>query len=118
MKKTLLILAASLIAMTLAGFVLAADAPAKAIKVTNYGAKDAVTFDHAKHAAQKVECVTCHHNADKGQYKCGDCHKGEATDKTPPIKEAMHSKEKGVCYTCHLKPEAANKKKCADCHAG
>lgn len=116
MKKMILTAMAILIAT--AGLALAAEPPAGPAKVTNYGAKTPVTFDHAKHAKKASDCIACHHNEAKGVYKCGTCHGAEEKDKAPAIKDAMHAKEKGVCYACHLKADAAQKKKCADCHAG
>ena len=97
---------------------IAAEMPKAPFKVTNYGGKDAVTFDHAKHKDNK--CDVCHHNAKEGKYKCGECHKGEAVGKTPAIKDAMHAKETGKCWNCHNKASANLKKelKCADCHKG
>jgi len=96
---------------------LAVDAPKGPIKVTNYGGKDAVTFDHANHKDNK--CVACHHNEKDGKYKCGECHKGEA-GKAPAMKDAAHEKEKGKCWSCHNDKSPAVKKalKCADCHKG
>lgn len=118
MKKLITLVTMQIAAMSITALVLAADMPAKAMKVRNFGTREAVTFDHAKHSAAKIECATCHHNAAKGEFKCGTCHGLDAKDKTPSMKEAMHGKEKGVCYPCHVKPDAAQKKKCADCHAG
>lgn len=116
--KKLIAVAIAVVFMVGAGLsaAVAADAPKGPIKVTNFGGKDAVTFDHAKH---KVDCETCHHNAKEGKFKCGDCHKGEA-GKAPAMKDAAHEKEKGKCWGCHNKASANVKKelKCADCHKG
>lgn len=113
MKRTVAILIA--IAIPVAASI-AADMPAEPTAVTNYGKKAPVVFDHAKHAGGGLECASCHHTADTGQYKCGECHKLETENGAPPIKEAMHGKGTGVCYTCHLQKEAQNKMKCAECH--
>ncbi len=91
-------------------------APAEPVVVTNFGKKPAVTFDHAKHLGQGIECISCHHNAESGQFKCGECHKAEDGD-APALKQAAHGKEVGACYGCHLDKDAAQKKKCNDCHA-
>ena len=98
------------------GQVRAADAPAEPIKVTNYGEKPQVTYDHAKH--KEIACVDCHHNEADGKYKCGECHRAEAEGDVPKIKDAMHKKGAGKCRSCHFGKEATAKKlKCADCHA-
>ena len=93
------------------------DAPA-ALKVTNFGKKDAVTFDHASHA--EAACIACHHEdkiveGDAATYKCGACH----TD-TKAMKAAAHKKEEGKCWTCHNKksPSVVKALKCKDCHKG
>lgn len=116
MKKRAALTLAVLITIATAAW--AAQPPAGPAKVTNFGAKAPVVFDHAKHLEKAPDCAACHHNGDKDAYKCGTCHGAEAKDKAPSIKDAMHGKEKGVCYACHLKTDAPNKKKCADCHAG
>lgn len=120
MKKIIAIIAAYTIAMGILAAAFAADvaAPKNPVLVTNNGAKGVVIFDHGKHAGKGIECAACHHKAAEGQYKCGSCHGADEKGATPSIKDAMHAKEKGVCYACHLKTEAVNKKKCADCHAG
>lgn len=91
------------------------EAPGSPAKVTNYGTKPAVTFDHAKH--QAVECVQCHHAAKEGKFKCGDCHKAAEEGGAPKIKDAFHKKGVGVCYSCHLDKDAQHKLKCSDCHS-
>ncbi|MDF1555521.1 MAG: cytochrome c3 family protein [Deferrisomatales bacterium] len=97
------------------GNALATDPPGEPVRVTNYGEKAPVTFDHAKHG--EVACVQCHHNQDDGQYKCGQCHGEAATEEAPKLKDAMHEKEDGKCYGCHFGPEPQAKKlKCAECH--
>lgn len=126
--KNILILAIAAATLTAGALLALADAasvepPGEAITVTNYGTKDAVTFDHSLHTGEGTECVACHHTAtaeaaDTAQYKCGECHKVEAENDTPKIKDALHGKDKGVCYSCHLEKEAANKLKCASCHKG
>lgn len=118
MKNIIAILAAYALAMGLVAAAFASDAPTAPIKVTNNGMKGAVTFDHAKHAGKALECKTCHHKGDQPAVKCGTCHGAEEKGGAPNLKDAAHGKDKGVCYACHLKPEAVNKKKCADCHAG
>ncbi len=117
MKRTVLFAAATLLALSLSLGARAAQvaAPAKPIQVTNFGGKQAVTFDHAKHA--KVDCTTCHHASAKENHKCGECHLAKE-GKAPAIKDAMHGKDKGVCYGCHFQAEAKHKLKCSDCHKG
>jgi hypothetical protein len=49
-----------------------------------------VFFSHAKHAAANVDCVKCHGNAEKREFKmkwCLDCHK--------------QTKAATTCNTCH-----------------
>lgn len=116
MKRFVIVLAATLVAAVAFAVAPAVTAPAKPIPVSNLKEKGVVTFDHAKHAA--TLCVSCHHKAAEGKYKCGECHGAEEKGATPTLKNAAHGKDKGACYACHLKPEAPNKKKCADCHAG
>lgn len=98
----------------------ALDAPKGAFKVTNFGEKDAVTFDHAT-KGHVGECKTCHHK-EGTDYKCSNCHKAEEAGKTPSIKDAAHNKAAGTgaCYQCHFKDSPKVKKplKCADCHKG
>ncbi len=110
MKKLLAVACALLFLGATAA--LAADAPAGPIKVTNFGKKDVVTFDHAKHAS--ADCATCHHKSDEG-YKCSGCHKD-----SDAMKDAAHAKETGKCWVCHNKSSAKVVKelKCADCHKG
>lgn len=97
------------------GPALAADPPAEPVRVTNYGEKAPVTFDHGRHG--DVTCSACHHNESEGQYKCGECHGLEAQAETPKIKDAMHGKDQGKCYGCHFgKEPQAKKLKCAECH--
>lgn len=115
MKKLIAVAAAVLF---LAVAAIAADAPKGSMKVSNFGGKEAVSIDHAKH--KDAKCESCHHNAKDGKFKCGECHKGDAAGKAPSIKDAMHAKETGVCWKCHFKASPSVKKemKCADCHKG
>jgi hypothetical protein len=115
MKKLVLVAASALFALGLClGSAQAADAPKGPVKVTNYGKKGEVTFDHAKH--KDVKCKDCHHNEADGKYKCGECHKKD-DGKAPKMEAAAHGKDKGVCFSCHKAEGAKNKLKCADCHA-
>lgn len=116
MKKLVLVAAAMVFSVGLALSAAAADAPKGPVKVTNFGKKGAPTFDHSKHA--DVKCEQCHHNAKDGKFKCGECHKLEAEGNTPKIQDAMHGKDKGVCFACHRADDAKKKMKCADCHGG
>ena len=116
MKKLIAIAVASMFLVAV-GFsaAISADAPAAPTKVTNFGKKDAVTFDHAKHG---TDCESCHHNGvEKG--KCGSCHKAEAGEASA-IKDAAHKKEIGKCWGCHNKksPTVVKALKCKDCHKG
>ena len=111
MRKLLVIAVALLFS---AGAAMAAEAPKGPIKVTNFGKKAPVTFDHAKH--KEVKCVSCHHNEKDGKYKCGECHKAEGKDKTLSLADAMHKKDVGKCWSCHRADDAKKKMKCADCH--
>jgi predicted CXXCH cytochrome family protein len=116
MKKLLAIAVASLFIVSVGiTAAISADAPADGLKVTNFGKKDAVTFDHSKHG---TDCASCHHNGvEKG--KCGTCHKAEAGD-APGIKDMAHKKEVGKCWGCHNKksPTVVKALKCKDCHKG
>ena len=114
MKRLTLLVTALTLGLGL-GSALATDPPAEPTRVTNYGTKAPVTFDHATHG--EVECAQCHHNQDSGEYKCGQCHALDANDEAPKIKDAMHKKETGTCYACHFGDEPTAKKlKCAECH--
>ncbi len=114
MKKLLLLVAAVSFSLGLGlQAVQAKDAPADGLKVTNYGKKAPVTFDHSKH--KDLSCETCHHKASEGEYKCGDCHKASAGD-APKFKDAAHKKGMGKCYDCHRAKGAKKKLKCNDCH--
>lgn len=117
MKKLIAVAIAAMFIVGLGMAAIAADAPKGPVKVSNFGGKDVVSFDHAKH---KDACVTCHHNEKDGKYKCGECHKGDAAGKAPSFKDAAHAKETGKCWGCHNKASAKVQKelKCADCHKG
>lgn len=116
MKKLLLLVASAIFTLSF-GLAHAADAPKGPEKVTNFGGKEVVSFDHAKH--KDMKCEQCHHNAKDGKFKCGECHAKEDNAKTKAVKleAAAHGKDKGVCYGCHKAEGAKNKLKCADCHA-
>jgi hypothetical protein len=91
------------------------EVPTEPVRITNFGKKAPVVFDHAMHG--EVACVDCHHNEADGQYKCGECHGLEVQAETPKIKDAMHDKAAGKCYRCHFgKEPEAKKLKCAECH--
>ncbi|RMG97357.1 MAG: class III cytochrome c [Candidatus Dadabacteria bacterium] len=118
MKKLVLFAAAAVFSLGLAlGAAQATDAPADGLKVTNYGKKPAVTFDHSKHTNQ-LKCEECHHKAGEGKYKCGECHKAKAEGDKPKLKDAAHKKEVGKCWGCHRAKNAKKKLKCNDCHKG
>ncbi len=113
MKKLLLLLASTVLAFSI-GLAHAADAPKGPEKVTNFGGKEVVTFDHAKH--KEVKCEACHHNAKDGKFKCGECHGKETKGKAISMKDASHGKDKGVCFKCHYASDAKNKLSCNKCH--
>lgn len=92
------------------------QAPATPVTVTNFNTRGPVSFDHAKHVLPDLTCATCHHGTAGGEARCGTCHLVEATEKTPKIKDAMHGKDGGACFSCHTRKEAPHKLKCADCH--
>lgn len=76
------------------------------------GKKGAVTFDHKKHAKdRKIECATCHHQKDKKDKACRDCHKAKKAGDAVVAKKAFHK----TCKTCHKK-EGKGPTKCKDCH--
>jgi hypothetical protein len=116
MKKLILCIASAVFALSLS-VAHAVDAPKGPEKVTNFGKKDVVSFDHSKHT-KDLKCEKCHHNAKDGKYKCGECHGKEdnAKTKAPKMEAAAHGKDKGVCYGCHKAEDAKHKMKCADCH--
>jgi hypothetical protein len=117
MRKLIVLAVAALFSVSLGlGVALSAEAPKGPIKVTNFGKKAAVTFDHAKH--KDIKCDTCHHMEKEGKYKCGDCHKAEAQGKVIKLMDAAHKKDVGKCWGCHRAADAKNKLKCADCHKG
>jgi len=114
MKKFLVVVVSVFFALGIGlGTALSADAPKGSNKVTNFGGKEAVNFDHAKHSSAK--CADCHHNEKDGKFKCGECHKKEKADKAVSLKDAMHG-EKGVCKSCHFGDKATKALKCNDCH--
>ena len=114
MKKLILVVTAVMFALSLGlGAAVAKDAPGAPVKVSNFGKKKVVEFDHAKH--KDLKCDQCHHKG-MDEPKCGACHKLDDGD-APKIKDAMHGKDKGSCYECHLQKDADKKLKCADCHA-
>ena len=117
MKHRILIVTtfALVLGLMTTGPALAADPPSEPLRVSNFGQKAPVTFDHARHG--EVACAACHHNGDTGPYKCGECHGEEAREAAPKLKDAMHAKATGKCYGCHFGAEAQAKKlKCAECH--
>ncbi len=133
MKKTVYILSAMLLALTLlSGICWAADKGPEEIvlKSTVDPAKKAkpAFFPHALHQ-EKFDCATCHHGKDadgkqvaytEGQKieKCDACHNTKAgmTEKLDTFKEAAHAR----CKVCHkkLKKEGkdAGPTKCNGCH--
>lgn len=115
MKKLVLLVASAVFALSF-GIAHAVDAPKAPEKVTNYGKKDVVTFDHAKH--KDAKCDKCHHNAKEGKFKCGECHGKDdnAKTKAPKLETVAHGKDVGVCYGCHRAEDAKNKFKCNQCH--
>jgi len=117
MKKLVLIVAAVVFSVGLGLYgAQATDVPADGLKVMDFGKKAAVTFDHSKH--KDMDCKDCHHNADDGKYKCGECHKAKAEGKAMSAKDAAHKKNVGKCWSCHRAKGAKNKLKCKDCHKG
>ncbi|MBI5444697.1 MAG: hypothetical protein HY900_26220 [Deltaproteobacteria bacterium] len=115
MKKLALVALSAVFALGLS-LAHAADAPKGPVKIGNFGKKEVVSFDHAKH--KDAKCDTCHHTKanEKGDHKCSNCHKAEAAGKAPKFQDAAHKKDQGVCYGCHLAADAKHKMKCADCH--
>ncbi len=116
MKKLVLFLAAVVFCAGVGLRAAATDAPADGLKVTNFGKKGVVTFDHSKH--KDSGCETCHHNASEGKYKCGECHKAKAQGDAPSFKDAAHKRNMGKCWSCHRAKDAKKKLKCRDCHKG
>lgn len=117
MRKIALVALSAVFALGLSlGTAQAADAPKAPTKVTNFGKKEVVTFDHAKH--KDMKCEDCHHKKgnDKGEHKCGKCHTDKDQGKALNFKDASHKKDLGACYSCHLASDAKHKMKCADCH--
>jgi len=114
MRRLALVCSAAL--LLTAGSAWAVEAPKEPLKVTNYGKKAAVTFDHAKHAGENMTCAQCHHTEAEGKYKCGECHKADAEGGAPNIQDAFHGKDVGKCWSCHRAPDASHKLKCNDCH--
>ena len=115
MKRLVTLVASVVFALSFAA-AQAADAPKGAMKVSNPGGKQGVvSFDHGKH--KDMKCDKCHHNEKEGKFKCGECHGKDANAKTKALsfKDAAHS-DKGVCYSCHKAPDAANKLACNKCH--
>ena len=114
-RLTLLAITLTLALGVGSGRALATDPPEGPVRITNFGKKAPVTFDHAKHG--DAECAQCHHKQDEGEFKCGQCHDLEVQAETPKIKDAMHKKDSGKCYACHFGSEPQAKKlKCAECH--
>ncbi|TAL15695.1 hypothetical protein EPN96_12005 [bacterium] len=113
MKKLVAIATAALFFVGIGLAAVAADAPKAPVKVSNFGEKTPITYDHAKHA--KVKCDVCHHKAESGDFKCGGCHNDSGK-----MKDAAHKKEVGKCYGCHNKNSATVVKEmgCKDCHGG
>ncbi len=79
-----------------------------------------VEFNHKLHAENKLDCIRCHHDFDaylnnrggEGQ-TCDSCHKQEADDGQPSLKDAFHLQCKGcheimktgpvTCGECHVR---------------
>jgi hypothetical protein len=113
--STQLVLSVALVLGVGLGHAAATEPPAEPVRVTNYGKKAPVTFDHALHG--QVDCAQCHHKQGDGEYTCGQCHGETAADDAPKLKDAMHAKVTGKCYACHFGAEPQAKKlKCAECH--
>jgi hypothetical protein len=77
-----------------------------------------VVFNHKLHAENKFDCIRCHHDFDaylnnrggEGQ-TCDSCHKKEADDDQPSLKDALHSQCKG----CHENMKSGPVT-CGECH--
>jgi hypothetical protein len=117
MKKIIMLVASAVFALGLS-LAHAADAPKGPVKVMNFGKKEVVSFDHAKH--KDVKCAECHHGdaGRDGKFKCGECHgeKDDAKTKAPNFKDAAHKKDAGQCYKCHFGDGAKHKLACGGCH--
>ena len=86
-----------------------------------------VTFDHALHATDKIDCITCHHEYDQygnnkgGEDKaqsCANCHSNPANPnkRLVPLTDAFHAQ----CKKCHESLLSAEKASgpimCGECH--
>ena len=77
-----------------------------------------VEFNHKLHAENKLDCTRCHHDFDaflnnrggEGQ-TCDSCHKKEADDEQPSLKDAFHFQ----CKTCH-ETMKTGPVTCGECH--
>ncbi|MDT8420020.1 MAG: cytochrome c3 family protein [Desulfuromonadales bacterium] len=102
--KKLVVLFAVLAFVASVAVAVAVDAPADDV-VLKGGKMGAITFSHAKHAAN--DCTTCHH---KG-VEAGTCTTCHGVDKAAPdAKKAFHDQCKG----CHK--DNGGPTKCKECH--
>ena len=77
-----------------------------------------VEFNHKLHAENKLDCTRCHHDFDaflnnrggEGQ-TCDSCHKKQADDDQPSLKDAFHFQ----CKTCH-ETMKTGPVTCGECH--
>jgi len=77
-----------------------------------------VEFNHKLHAENKLDCSRCHHDFDaflnnrggEGQ-TCDSCHRKNADDDQPSLKDAFHSQ----CKTCHESMKEGPVA-CGECH--
>jgi cytochrome c5 len=130
MKKLLVILSVSAVALAMSGITYAQE-KAPTVVILKGSPMGGVKLDHAKHSKMEgVKCATCHHASKpekplKAEHQaCQDCHTKAAT---PPMKTntkaAFHDgmAKAGLCIDCHAKAITAGKAapaagKCAMCH--
>jgi hypothetical protein len=116
-NSTLVFTIVTMLAMSLAGLMVAAAGAALREPLLQRSATLPLDFPHSKHVA--VNCIACHHNfADgRGLDGCIACHKSQRTD----LKEGVQARFHGFCFDCHRHPDAQFPKHgpvsgCVSCH--
>jgi hypothetical protein len=110
--------------VALAGYLLGDTAPAamdaSAGQVRYYTRNDggAVLFEHARHAADSGECVTCHHDLAGAVVDCLDCHEDpDYTADSEDHADLVNYHERD-CAGCHEIAPSEDIESCRNCHEG
>lgn len=125
MRKSFLTLGLGIVAMLVAGIVIAGEMPETVTIDDCADKKAAVEFPHAAHF-EVTECTTCHHTSEgltadtvggMEVQACGACHTTPEEATTPECSQMSLKKNPFhiSCVGCH-KEAGAGPQKCDECH--